>query len=215
MAFAARYVSASGGAAVGGDLYEVAYSPSGVRLIVGDVQGKGLEAVALASTVLGSFRSGAYDCERLADLAAFIDEQVSKETGDYKFVTAALLQFPVDHYASVVLCGHVPPLLIAETSLQYLDGTVSLPLGTALDAHPDFAEQRFRFEPGDRLLAYTDGLTEARDATEAFFDLVDHLDAVRNLELQAAVDYLVNELTHHVGKITDDVAIVLCEHLGT
>ena len=57
---AARYVSATAEALVGGDLYEVAATPYGVRVIVGDVRGKGLEAVQTAAAVLGAFRAAAF-----------------------------------------------------------------------------------------------------------------------------------------------------------
>lgn len=66
---AARYVSATREAQVGGDLYEVASSPYGVRVVVGDVRGKGLEAVQLAGTVIGAFRRAAFTQPSLADVA--------------------------------------------------------------------------------------------------------------------------------------------------
>jgi len=57
---AVSYTSATAAARIGGDLYEVASTRSGVRVIVGDVQGKGLEAVEPAAAVLGAFREAAY-----------------------------------------------------------------------------------------------------------------------------------------------------------
>ncbi|MGH3325723.1 MAG: hypothetical protein ACRDOV_15050, partial [Streptomyces sp.] len=58
---AVSYTSAMADARIGGDLYEVVTSPFGVRIIVGDVQGKGLEAVETAAVVLGAFREAAHD----------------------------------------------------------------------------------------------------------------------------------------------------------
>ena len=60
VALAVRYLSAAEDSVVGGDFYDVAVTPYGVRLVVGDVKGKGLEAVQLAATVLGSFRQAAF-----------------------------------------------------------------------------------------------------------------------------------------------------------
>src|SRR5258708_512892 len=58
---AARYLSACSGARVGGDLYEVATTADGVRLIVGDAEGKGLPALQSAAAVLRVFRATAYE----------------------------------------------------------------------------------------------------------------------------------------------------------
>lgn len=55
------YISASAQARIGGDLYEVVTTPAGARVIVGDVQGKGLDAVETAAVVLGAFREAAFD----------------------------------------------------------------------------------------------------------------------------------------------------------
>jgi len=63
---AVRYISASASAQIGGDLYAVIMTAGSVRLIVGDVQGKGLAAVQTAATVLGAFREAAYDAADLA-----------------------------------------------------------------------------------------------------------------------------------------------------
>lgn len=58
---AVSYTAAVAEARIGGDLYEVVTSPGGVRVIVGDVQGKGLDAVETAADVLGAFREAAHD----------------------------------------------------------------------------------------------------------------------------------------------------------
>ena len=70
---AVRYVSAAASARIGGDLYEAVSSGGGVRLIVGDVLGKGLAAARTAAVVLGAFRESAYDAARLAEIAARIE----------------------------------------------------------------------------------------------------------------------------------------------
>src|SRR5437773_1767485 len=66
---AVLYASASAEASVGGDFYEALETPYGVRLLVGDVRGKGLDAVRLAGVVLGSFRDAAQDRPDLTQVA--------------------------------------------------------------------------------------------------------------------------------------------------
>ena len=75
--FATTYQSAASEASIGGDLYEVVDSRWGVRLIVGDVRGKGLEGVRLASRVLGCFRALAVRLEDLGELVRELDSEVA------------------------------------------------------------------------------------------------------------------------------------------
>src|SRR5881227_3613830 len=75
---AVSYTSATAEARIGGDLYEVASTRSGVRVIVGDVQGKGLEAVETAAAVLGAFREAAYDEPALTGVVARIEAALSR-----------------------------------------------------------------------------------------------------------------------------------------
>ena len=70
-----RHVAAT----IGGDLYEVIAAPDATRFIIGDVQGKGLAAVKLASTVLGAFREVAPDTSDLAVITARIEATLARE----------------------------------------------------------------------------------------------------------------------------------------
>src|SRR5512142_2624861 len=88
-ALAARYLSAAAEARIGGDLYEVLPRPGAVRLIVGDVRGKGLDAVRTATVVLGEFRA-AVDRDDLVDAVVQMDARLRPYLGDEDFVTALL-----------------------------------------------------------------------------------------------------------------------------
>jgi serine phosphatase RsbU (regulator of sigma subunit) len=85
---AVRYISASAAARIGGDRYEVIPARQAIRLIVPDVQGKGLAAVQTAALVLGAFREAAYDAARLADIAARIGRSLGRQAAAEEFVTA-------------------------------------------------------------------------------------------------------------------------------
>ena len=110
---AARYVSAFADAHLGGDLYEVVAWGDGVRLIVGDVRGKGLEAVRTTTIVLGEFRAAAAEHDDLATVAAQIDRRLTPYLGDEDFVTAVLAQIDADGMLTIANCGH-PPVLISS-----------------------------------------------------------------------------------------------------
>lgn len=204
----ARYVSASAEALVGGDLYEVAATPYGVRVIVGDVRGKGLEAVQTAASVLGAFRAAAFTEHDIAALARTIDETLARFIGDEEFVTAIVGEF---HGTKVTLanCGHHPPLLVHDHQVSTVDtGEPSLPLG--LGADPGLTEHAW--PPGARMLFYTDGLVEARDRTGEFFPLDDYAAEVGDGSVEDALDRLVEHLLAYAGnRMDDDLALVLAE----
>src|SRR5436305_4202844 len=108
VALAARYVSAAAEALVGGDLYEVVARPGAVRLLIGDVRGKGLTAVRAATVVLGEFRAAAADIDDLADAAIQIDRRLRPYLADEDFVTALLAEIRDDGTFFVASCAHPP-----------------------------------------------------------------------------------------------------------
>jgi serine phosphatase RsbU (regulator of sigma subunit) len=210
LAFAARYVSATEGALVGGDLYEVAETPEGVRMIVGDVRGKGLDAVQLAATVLAAFRRAAVMEPSLTAVAIDLDNVVTAVAGDEDFVTAVLAEFHDDLTVAVVNCGHHPPLLLtnADTGRLLDTGEPQLPLG--LNPTPSCVTRHV--SEGARVLFYTDGLIETRNRQGAFFPLVDSAATLRIGSLDDALDGLLEELGEHTAdQLDDDMALVLAE----
>lgn len=209
--FAARYVSASRAALVGGDLYEVADTPYGIRVIVGDARGKGLAAVQMAATVLAGFRRAAFLQPSLAGIAEDLDNVVTAVAGDEDFVTALLVEFHDDHTVSLANCGHHPPLRIPETGdAAVIDtGPPEPPLGL----HPTPRVVTSTCRKGQRLLIYTDGLVETRDVHGAFFPLGRMIGHLRSAELSDALDELLSRLEDHAGNhLSDDVALVLAEY---
>ena len=111
LAVAGRYISATAAADIGGDLYEALDTPYGVRIIIGDVRGKGLDAVRLASIVLGSYRHVAYERADLRAIVTDLDRAVARSVGDEDFVTAALVE-ERGGTLTIVNCGHPAPLLL-------------------------------------------------------------------------------------------------------
>lgn len=211
VAFAARYVSATQEAMVGGDLYEVLSTPNGVRLIIGDVRGKGLGAVQLAATVISGFRQAAYRQSSLTSVAADLDDVVRGVAGPEDFVTVLLVEFRDDRAVTLVNCGHHPPLLITP------DGDVRVPPAAEpappLGLGPMPTPVTSSWATGARMLFYTDGLTEARNAHGTFFPLQEHAPSLRTGTLEEALDRLIARLVTHTGRrVTDDMALVIAEN---
>ena len=213
MAFASHYQSATRTALVGGDLYDIAMTHFGPRMIIGDVKGKGLDAVGRCAAVLATFRELAFGEPGLAGLAEKMNARLSEDMEVEDFVTVILAEFAPGE-VRIVNCGHHPPvkLALADGRLQVMaPEEFAPPLG--LDPHP--ARLDIELKPGDRLLFYTDGLVETRDRAGRFFGLDDHVAAALALpDLAAAVKGVVRLLLEHAGDdLADDVLLVLGEPL--
>jgi hypothetical protein len=168
---AVRYISAAAAAQIGGDLYEVLAVGDRVRLIIADVQGKGLPAVQTAAVVLGAFRGAAHDAPGLAEIADHVELSLKRQASEEKFVTAILAEITTGREGvGLVNCGHPPPLLVTGTRARFADPPEpGLPLGLAQFGPQGRKEYTIPFGPGDRMLLYTDGISEARDKTGAFY----------------------------------------------
>ncbi|MEU2981394.1 PP2C family protein-serine/threonine phosphatase [Streptomyces hirsutus] len=95
------YLAADAGARVGGDFYDIQPGPYGTRVLVGDVQGKGLGAVETAATLLGTFREAGFHEPELAVVAERLEERMLRHRG----YTAALGRAEGDRFATAVLLG--------------------------------------------------------------------------------------------------------------
>ncbi|MDV9188658.1 PP2C family protein-serine/threonine phosphatase [Streptomyces sp. SR27] len=222
---AARYEAAHADAFIGGDLFAVQDTPYGVRLVLGDVRGKGMEAVEAVAVVIGAFREAAEQERNLEGVAQRLERALTRE-GTRRdgldafegFTTAVLAEIPrgdgsgtFDGFVRVVNRGHPPPLMLyGDGRLDSLEpGEPALPLGMGdLAGWPDRAEAR-PFPPGATLLFYTDGLSEARDAAGVFYDPVSRLAGRIFPGPEELLDALADDVRLHTGGgSTDDMALL-------
>jgi hypothetical protein len=167
---------------VGGDFFDVQETDAGIRAVVGDVQGHGLNTVHLTEALLGTFRERALDDPDLATLTARMERRVrlhnrGRDEWEQSFATAVLIEITPRHDTiRVVLCGHPPPLLV-RGSAEPIAARPMPPLGLT-----DFGLQRTEVReaalmPGDVIIAYTDGFIEGRNADGQTFPLVSMVNA--------------------------------------
>lgn len=229
---AAVYLAADTVARVGGDLYDIQPGPHGTRVLIGDVQGKGLGAVEAAAALLGTFREAGYHEPALATVAERLEVRmlrhiryrsaVGRDDGD-RFATAVLIGFPEDEeegeegaYVEVVNFGHEPSLIVSADGVRCLPPGDGLPLGLSELAPGDGglpSVVRVPLAPGETLLLVTDGVTEARDADGVFFPLRERVaDAVAHAPRTADPQRLVafvrdGTLRHCGGHLADDTTV--------
>jgi serine phosphatase RsbU (regulator of sigma subunit) len=214
---AVRYISASAAARIGGDLYEVVSTPRGVRFILGDVQGKGLPAVRTAAVVLGAFREAAYDAPSLADIAARIELSLLHQAAEEEFVTVVMAQVAAGRPVIEILnCGHPPPLLVRDGAGALVEPPeAGLPLGLAGLAESIRETISVPFAMGDRMLFYTDGVSEARDKAGNFYSVSDSVSLLTSADPGTGLDRLRDDVMRHVGHaLEDDAATLLVERVS-
>ncbi|WP_272491100.1 PP2C family protein-serine/threonine phosphatase [Streptomyces pacificus] len=212
----ALYLAAQEQARIGGDFYEVADTPYGVRLLIGDVRGKGLSAVGAASALISCFRENAYDQPDLKGITRRLETSIIRYTAAFPaqelpehFATALLVEIPHHGTAVRILnCGHPAPLLVHAGQTRVLEpSTPSPPLNLAALVGDHYQVDTVPFGPGDHLLLYTDGVTETRDRDGAFFPLPDWMRHNGPAAPRDLLDRLHQDLLRYSGgRLDDDIA---------
>jgi hypothetical protein len=200
-----RYQSASGLAQIGGDFYDVVeLDERGLAFILADARGKGLEASSLAAVLKGAFRSLAGEGAGPARILNRLDRLVAREGGDEDFVTALAGRLHPDGRILLASAGHPAPLGAGPRLVQ-----VAAPLGLGTQAN----ESQGHLRPGHRLVCYTDGLVEARNAAGEFLDRSVFEEAAAADSLAVALDRLVELVDRHAaGRHDDDLALLGLEY---
>jgi sigma-B regulation protein RsbU (phosphoserine phosphatase) len=202
---------------VAGDTYDA--FENGVSLIatITDVSGKGVGAGMIASGVHAAVRLMAVNGVDLADLAVRVNAYLSGATEDNRFATSAIVRLEPDGRLVAVNAGHCPILIRrADGAIDEISSS-GFPLGMMPIAK--YSEHEDRLEPGDLLLLYTDGLTEAEDPDEEEFGVERVSEVVSKLECPSAAA-ACKELLGAVEAFTcgkplhDDATLLVVERLA-
>jgi sigma-B regulation protein RsbU (phosphoserine phosphatase) len=152
---------------IGGDYYDIIPLPGGrYGLAVADVSGKGLPAAMMAMTLQGAFAAVAAGDPPLPELFARVNTLLYERTPNEMYATFFYGVLSISGEVTFVNAGHVPPLVLRSHGIEHLhDG--SLPLG--MFEHAPFEVAHTRLDPGDQLVVFSDGVTEARNNSGDLF----------------------------------------------
>jgi len=156
---------------VAGDFYDVTSAPDGkVWVVIGDVCGKGLAASLYMAAVVSYFRALYRYHDSPSGLVSAVNQLLSGEGTETIFVTACLLMFEErGKTVTLTTAGHPEALFrpAGRDEIHALSSDKGPPLG--IDGEAIFSELSKPFLPGDQLLLYTDGVTEAAGESGGFF----------------------------------------------
>ncbi|MEU6551459.1 PP2C family protein-serine/threonine phosphatase [Streptomyces sp. NPDC046915] len=219
---ASLYMAAEDEAQIGGDLYAATRCDGAVRVMIGDVRGKGLAAIGEAALLLGAFREAAHRQTSLPALAATLEQSVTRYSADFeppeeageRFATALFVEIPdTDPITRMTSCGHPPPLLLSPGHVVTVPSLhPAPPLGVGTTGSTDYTLDVFSFEPGDTLLLYTDGVIEARDADGRFYPLAERVARWTEAGPEALMHHIRRDLLAHTGGRLDDDAALIALH---
>ncbi|WP_328955684.1 PP2C family protein-serine/threonine phosphatase [Kitasatospora purpeofusca] len=201
---------------VAGDSFDYALNDDVLHVATIDAMGHGLDAATMATVAIGAYRHARRADIGLAEIYAFMDRAIAEQFGPDHFVTAQMMRLDTGTgHLQWVNAGHPQPLLIREhVVVERLESATTLPVGFGGE-EPVISERVLRH--GDRVLCFTDGLVEEREAGGEQFGEEQLIDWVNRVERShTGVRAVVRALSHVLkarrgGRTSDDATLFLIE----
>jgi serine phosphatase RsbU (regulator of sigma subunit) len=223
LSIASAYRAFDAESTIGGDLYAVTRAAGSTRLVIGDVRGKGLASIGSTAVMLGTFRALAHRQLPLPELTALLEGAVRWDIAENagpdtdageSFVTALIADIPDDEpVVHLISCGHPAPLLLRRGSVTAL--TVpepAPPVGLGSLSGAPAVPTTFPFAQGDRLLLYTDGVSETRDRDGVFYPLAERATVWADQAPADLVRSITDDLAEYAATpLNDDMALVVVQ----
>jgi sigma-B regulation protein RsbU (phosphoserine phosphatase) len=203
---------------VGGDYFDVRHvTPHVWAAVVADVSGKGVSSALLASLLQGAFTMASGAAGDIQPMLAHLNEFLLERTHGEKYATIFYCTIDSSGVLSYANAGHCAPFLVSSDGRIRKLHTTGMPVGMVEGATAQMVQTRLA--PNDKIVVYSDGLTEAENGYGQFFDsdrlrmfLRDHavLDAV---EMHRLLMDVVDRFTEG-GVVRDDITALILEYRG-
>ncbi len=201
---------------VGGDYYDVVeVDESCWATVVADVSGKGVSSALLASLLQGAFLTTSQSSEVMARRVERINRFLNERTQGSKYATVFYCLLDRSGRLHYINGGHCAPILISQSGrYEYLEAT-SMPVGMLPEA--EFQVEEKQLSPGDRIVIYTDGVTEAQNPRGEFFSrkqLREIVVAHAGNDCAALHDAVLRTLKNFISDApqADDITLVVVEY---
>jgi serine phosphatase RsbU (regulator of sigma subunit) len=208
--FGHLYRSATVAAKVGGDFYDIFEIEHGkIGIVIGDVSGKGIEAATLTSIAKSTIKAHSFESANPAQVLSKVNDMIVRVSTPSNFITVFFGVLDIST-GSLIYCsaGHPPQLIKrAQNGVSMLDANSPI-IGAFV--HLKYANGTESLKNGDKLILYTDGITEARRDSEFFGEerlrtFINNLQSISAKEIPMATFRHVMDWTG--GKLLDDIAL--------
>ena len=202
---------------VGGDYFDIRQiAPDCWSTVVADVSGKGVSSAILASLLQGAFLAASPDPAQMPDLISKINHYVLERAKGEKYATILFALLDESGRLSWVNAGHCTPMVVKPDGRWGLLETNGLPVGMIEPAQ--FVVHQLQLEARDKIVFYSDGLTDAQNLEALFFTSRRVRDVVQHnagLDCRQLHDKLLEAVRTFVegGVASDDITVVVLEFL--
>jgi phosphoserine phosphatase RsbU/P len=206
---------------VGGDFYDFLERPDGRRVIaLGDVSGKGSPAALLMALLLAMLRTLVDEGLETTRLLTRLNVQIARHSPGSRFITLFYgLYDPPTGRLQYVNAGHLPPLIRRRDGRIERVGSAGGGLALGMFEHATYDTREITIEPGDLLVLFSDGITEAEDARGRAFEdagIEAVLAAGTDRDPEAIGRALLTAVETHAGdaRLADDLTALVLKRAG-
>jgi serine phosphatase RsbU (regulator of sigma subunit) len=203
---------------VGGDCFDVIQLGGGrFGFFVGDVSGKGISAALLATLLQGVFFTTAAMDIALPGVFSRVNLYLCERSGEDRYATVFYGVLDKMGRFEYVNAGHVPPLLRRKSGALEGLGSANFPVGMFAEA--EYQSSRIQLDPGDFLVIYTDGVSEAQNPQNEMFEEA-RLRRILESFTGETVEQLGDAIREGMRAFTegapqsDDITILVVQHKG-
>ncbi|NEQ64992.1 MAG: AAA family ATPase [Symploca sp. SIO2D2] len=203
---------------VGGDYYDVLPQDGKVKISIGDVTGHGLESgvvMLMAQTAVRTLQeSNQTDPVQFLDILNRTIYRNVQRINPYKNLTLSLLEY---NEGRLTVSGQHEEIILvrAEGQVECIDTSdLGFPLGLEEEISDFIAQEQVQLNPGDVVVLYTDGITEAFDINQEQYGLEKLCEIIRansSLSAEAIKQAVIDDVREHIGsqKVFDDITLVV------